>query len=55
MTTVADAHRTARRVSLDAGCGTGRALPTCGPRSARVVGVDLVPDPLRRLTNRTGW
>jgi len=44
--------RAAGRALLDAGCGTGRRLPT-GARSPRLaVGVDLVPAMLRRSLTR---
>jgi malonyl-CoA O-methyltransferase len=39
---------------LDAGCGTGRRLPGAGPKGPRwTVGIDLVPEMLRRGKHRT--
>ena len=45
--------RGARGLTLDLGCGTGRNLPLF-PAEARVVGIDLPADSLRRARKRVG-
>ncbi|TKK86284.1 class I SAM-dependent methyltransferase [Herbidospora galbida] len=39
-------------VALDAGCGTGRAMPLLRDHTDRVVGVDLTPEMARKASER---